>query len=71
MAVVYAVCNQKGGVAKTLTSVSLGIGLAREGKKALLVDIDPQGSLDSKPWLSAAGSDGDNTGGCAGRDYSG
>ncbi len=45
MAVVYAVCNQKGGVAKTLTSVSLGIGLAREGKKALLVDIDPQGSL--------------------------
>ncbi len=45
MAVVYAVCNQKGGVAKTLTAVSLGIGLAREGKKALLVDIDPQGSL--------------------------
>ncbi|MCM1046138.1 MAG: AAA family ATPase [Candidatus Gastranaerophilales bacterium] len=45
MAVVYAVCNQKGGVAKTLTSVSLGIGLAREGKKVLLVDIDPQGSL--------------------------
>lgn len=45
MAVVYAVCNQKGGVAKTLTSVSLGIGLARDGKKVLLVDIDPQGSL--------------------------
>ncbi len=45
MAIVYAVCNQKGGVAKTLTAVSLGIGLAREGKKALLVDIDPQGSL--------------------------
>lgn len=32
-------------MAKTLTAVSLGIGLAREGKKALLVDIDPQGSL--------------------------
>lgn len=45
MAIVYAVCNQKGGVAKTLTAVSLGIGLAREGKKVLLVDIDPQGSL--------------------------
>jgi len=39
MAVVYAVCNQKGGVAKTLRAVSLGIGLARECKKVLLVDV--------------------------------
>ena len=42
---VYAVCNQKGGCAKTVTSVNLGIGLAREGKRVLLVDVDAQGSL--------------------------
>ena len=45
MAKTYAVCNQKGGVGKTVTAVSLGIGLAREGKRVLLVDVDAQGSL--------------------------
>lgn len=44
-ATVIAVVNQKGGTGKTTTCESLGIGLANEGKKVLLVDTDPQGSL--------------------------
>jgi chromosome partitioning protein len=42
---VTCVCHEKGGTGKTTTAVNLGIGLARQGKKVLLLDADPQGDL--------------------------
>ena len=42
---VFALANQKGGVGKTTTAVTIADGLARRGQKTLLVDLDPQGHV--------------------------
>ena len=64
MCKVIICANQKGGVAKTTSVVNIGVGLARMGKKVLLIDNDPQASLteslgyqepDKLPWQCSEG----------------
>ena len=51
VASVIAFANQKGGVAKTTTTLNLGVALAEQGKRVLAVDLDPQGNLTmSQGW---------------------
>src|SRR3954470_19412123 len=53
LARVIAFANQKGGVAKTTTTLNLGVALAERGLKVLCVDLDPQGNLTMSQGLNS------------------
>ena len=54
MSKVIAVANQKGGVGKTALASNLGVGLAMNNKKVLVIDADPQGNLTSSLGIDNA-----------------
>ena len=51
MGKIIAICNQKGGVGKTTTTISMGRVLVDEGYKVLLVDVDDSGNPSLSKWL--------------------
>ena len=52
MAKIIAFANQKGGVAKTTTTLNLGVALREMGNRILVVDLDPQGNLTMSQWMN-------------------
>src|SRR5664280_3311948 len=50
---VIAMCNQKGGVGKTTSTINLGASLAEYGRRVLMVDLDPQGALSAGLGIAA------------------
>src|SRR5258708_23270264 len=52
MAKVIVFANQKGGVAKTTTTLNLGVAFAERGHRVLLIDLDPQGNLTMSQGLN-------------------
>lgn len=62
MCKVIAICNQKGGVSKTTTTVNLGVGMVRAGKRVLVIDADPQGNLSQSLGIESPDDGGGKNG---------